>query len=145
MIGYTVKAAKEGFFDRVKVIDATDKASLRVLSKFGAYVRTSARGSMRRRRQAAPAGQPPSAHVGLLKTLMFFSYAAETRSVVIGPALSNRPSGAPATLEYSGEAEVTNRKGRTEKVQIEARPFMGPALAKEEPKLPGMWKDAIRP
>lgn len=39
------------------------------------------------------------------------------------------------------EAEWEQRK-RT--VKIEARPFMGPAFAKEQPKLSAMWRDAVK-
>lgn len=144
MFGLDFKAAKEGFFDRAKVLAAADRATLRVLSRFGAYVRQRARSSIRKRRRVSQPGQPPSSHVGLLKDLIFFSYEPSARSVVVGPTLTNRPTGAPETLEYGGESDLPIRGGKTARVRIEARPYMHPALAKELPGLPAMWRDSIR-
>ena len=106
--------------------DLTDKATRRVLSKFGAFVRTRARTSIRRRKAASAAGSPPSSHTGLLRRWILFGYDAGSRSVVIGPAKLGgaKGSNAPAALEYGGPA--TNAKGRA--IQIGARPFMRPAF-----------------
>jgi len=50
---------KQMFFDTKAVMRATDKATRRVLSKFGAFVRRSARSSIRKRkRTSAPASRP---------------------------------------------------------------------------------------
>lgn len=155
MIDMTFKTAKEGFFDRAKVLKAIDGATVRVLSKFGAYVRTGAKSSIRKRKRPSLPGQPPSSHVGTLKQLIFFSYDFEKKSVVIGPTLSNHPTGAPEVLEHGGEADVTDsvwktrrgqktREKRTRRVKIAERPFMGPALDRELPKLPGMWANSVR-
>lgn len=154
----TIKSAKSNFFDRAVVIEAAGKARVRVLSKFGAYVRTRARSSIRKRKKPSKPGQPPSSHLGLLKQFLFFGYDRATASVVIGPALINRGSGAPETLEHGGTADVEharwvsgpkygNRRQRiteTHRVKIAARPFMAPALRAELPRLPAVWKDSIR-
>ena len=145
----SIKAAKNNFFDRAAVINAVDRATLRVLSKFGAFVRTRARSSIRKRKRASAPGQPPSSHVGLLKSLIFFSYDQGRKSVVIGPTLSSRPSGAPETLEYGGDADVESfdraRKVRIKhRTKIAARPFMGPAFEAEKPGLPAMWANSVR-
>lgn len=144
MIGLKVDAAKKGFFDRAVVIEAVDRATLRVLSKFGAFVRTRARTSIRKRKGSSEAGKPPYSHVGLLRNLIFFAYDLDRRSVVIGPTLINSPTGAPETLEYGGEAEVPDRKQGARSVQIKPRPYMGPALDAELPGLPAMWQDSVR-
>lgn len=60
-----LEAAKGNFFDRKAVLAAVDKATLRVLSKFGAFVRRRAKSSIRKRKKASPPGQPPSSHSGL--------------------------------------------------------------------------------
>lgn len=41
---------------------------------------------------------------------------------------------------------VESPRGKRTKrqVNIAARPFMGPAMEKEEPKVPAMWRDSIR-
>ena len=71
------------------------------------------------------------------------------KSVVIGPARLNQKVGtAPRALEHGGRSQVrAKRRGRrvTRTTTIRARPFMGPAFEKEEPKLPAMWRDSIRP
>ena len=87
MIGFDIKRM---FFDRQAVISKVDAATRRVLSRFGAFVRRSAKSSIRKRKKAAPPGQPPSSHTGLLKKFIFFGYDADRRSVVIGPTRLNQ-------------------------------------------------------
>jgi hypothetical protein len=138
------KAAKAGFFDREKVLGSLDRATRKVLSRFGAFVRTRARTSIRRRKGTSPAGRPPYSHVGLLRNLIFFAYDFDKRAVVIGPVLINSPTGAPENLEYGGDANLPIAGGRTRRVTIQPRPFMGPALDAELPGLPAMWQDSVR-
>jgi len=149
MIGFKISQAKGLFFDSKKVIDATTRAERKVLSRFGAYVRRSARSSIRKRKRASAPGQPPSSHTGLLKRFIFFAYDPGRKSVVIGPARLNQKVGnAPHALEHGGRSRVTagrrRRRRVTRTVTIGARPFMGPAFDKEKPKLPAMWRDSIR-
>lgn len=144
MIGLKVDAAKKGFFDREAVMEAVDRATLRVLSRFGAFVRTRARTSIRRRKGTSPAGGPPYSHVGLLRNLIFFAFDADRRSVVVGPVLINSPTGAPENLEYGGQADLPMPKGGSRRVTIAPRPYMGPALDAELPGLPAMWQDSVR-
>lgn len=127
------------FFDSPKVIRAVDKSTRKVLSKFGAFVRRSARQSIRKRKRTSAPGSPPSSHTGLLKRFIFFGYDPDQKSVVIGPVPLNQRGKTPSTLEYGGRATV-----RRKQVQISPRPFMGPAMEKEKPKLPGMWKDSVK-
>lgn len=147
MIGLDVKSAKAGFFDRKAVVDSVDRARLKVLSKFGAFVRRRAKSSIRKRKGVSPPAGPPSSHTGLLKKFLFFSYDPSSRSVVIGPARIGGtvdPDALPA-LEYGGESTVVDRRGgKRRKVTIRPRPFMGPALDAERPGFPGMWADSVR-
>lgn len=177
MIKLKIADVKKMFFDRQAVTGAVDKASMRVLSKFGAFVRTAARGLIRPAKQAPIAelsdeqrvayaravaiakrhgkprprrpmqsskpGQPPRSHLGLLKRFIFFAYDRDGNSVVIGPARLNGVSGGPGALEALEEGgRSKNAKGKT--IRVAARPFMGPALAKEEPKLPAMWANSVK-
>jgi hypothetical protein len=135
---------KEMFFDRKAVTGKVDAAARKVLSKFGAFVRTTARHSIRKRKAISQPGSPPSSHVGTLKRLIFFGYDADRRSVVIGPAPLRGQAEAPPLLEYGGRARVKDRRRRTVVATYRARPFMGPALAKEQPKLPAMWAASIK-
>ncbi|MCE5280338.1 MAG: hypothetical protein ABFD92_07850 [Planctomycetaceae bacterium] len=145
-----IKQAKAMFFDPKKVIDAAERATQKVLSKFGAFVRQTARGSIRSGKKPAAPGRPPHSHTGLLKRFIFFGYDRQRKSVVIGPAKLNARSSdtAPEALEYGGDTKViagSRRRGRVvKKVSIESRPFMGPAFAKEQPKLPAMWRDSVK-
>ncbi len=142
MIRLTVR---EMFFDRPAVTSATDRATRRVLSRFGAFVRRTARGSIRKRKRPSPPGSPPSSHTGLLRRFIYFGYEPDTSSVVIGPArLSQNGRGdAPHLLEYGGTAKL-QRRGRRDRARIRGRPFMRPAFEKERPQLPAMWRDSIR-
>lgn len=130
----------EGFFDRKSVLDAVDKAEAKNLSKFGAYVRTRSRSSIRKRKKQADPGKPPSSHQGNLKRLIFFQYSKQAGEVVIGPAVFGRHLGANL-LEYGG---ATVRKGKA--YRYKGNPFMTPAFEKEM-ELGNhlrIWKDSVK-
>ena len=120
MIGMVTK---EMFFDRLKVTRAVDSGVRKVLSKFGAFVRTGARHSIRKRKAVSQPGQPPSSHVGLLRRLIYFGYDANRRSVVIGPTPLRGTAEAPPLLEYGGRARLKSRKGKVVSATYRARPF----------------------
>lgn len=163
--GLSFKAAKAGFFDRAAVVNAVDKATLRIFKEFGRLVRKTAQKSLKYGDKPSPPGSPPTAHrsntvtrkskstgktrrrsVSFLREYLFFAYDQTAKSVVIGPArLNNTVSAdAPAALEYGGTSAVTERGGKTKRVRIRERPFMRPAAAAELPKLPPMWRDSVR-
>jgi len=167
--------AKSMFFDRKAVLGAVDRATRKVLSRFGAFVRTTARHSIRRRKAVSQPGQPPTNRTGTLKRFIWFAYEPAKRSVIIGPAKTNqvffdgdgRPvkGTVPEVLEDGGSifvrevfkwgawrrADLRSRRRlaglptRLRKVNIAARPYMGPAFAKEKPKLPSLWADSVKP
>ena len=145
-IGMVTKAM---FFDRKAVMSRVDKATQKVFSKFGAFVRTAAKSSIRSRKKVSAPGSPPSSHTGLLKKFIYFGYDPAHRSVVIGPTrLSQKVGDAPEALEYGGEsAVVSGLRGRRKKrnVNIKARPYMHPAFEQEKPKLPAMWANSVKP
>jgi hypothetical protein len=135
---------KEMFFDRAKVQKAVTDAARKVLSRFGAFVRTTAKHSIRKRKNVSPPGSPPSSHVGTLRRLIFFGYDPSKKSVVIGPTpLGSGSAEAPPLLEYGGRARRKDRKGKSVMATYRPRAFMGPALEKEEPKLPAMWAGSV--
>jgi hypothetical protein len=143
MITMTFQAAKQGFFDRAKVKNAVDAGTRRVFSKFGAFVRQRAKTSIRKRKGTSPPGSPPYSHVGLLRKFILFAYDAQRRSVVIGPTLTKEGSAAPRLLEHGGDAVIEDR-GKKRRAHYRPRPFMQPAFAAEQPKLPAMWRDSVR-
>ena len=136
---------KQLFFDRKDVQRKVQSTTRKVLSRFGAFVRRTARSSIRKRKRASKPGSPPSSHTGLLKRFIFFGYDRSQASVVIGPQrLSKKGKGqAPRLLEYGGSYRI-KRRGKRKQVRMTARPFMGPAFAKEKPKLPQMWKNSVK-
>lgn len=137
---------KDLFFDRAAVMGAVDAAKRKVLSKAGAFIRTAARTSIRKRKGSAAPGKPPHSHEGSLRRLILFGYDRTSDSVVVGP-VGFKNSTAPSALEYGGSATVTRRRrGRRESrtVKIAARPYMGPALEKERPRLPLLWRNSVR-
>ena len=132
------------FFDSAKVVKSVDAGTRRVLSRFGAFVRRTAKGSIRKRKASSAPGTPPSSHTGLLKRFIFFSFDPAQKSVVIGPMrLDQKNTDAPHTLEYGGMTTLGQNKDKT-RVRIRPRPFMGPAFEKEKPNLPALWQNSVK-
>ncbi len=170
MPGLTVTVVtKDFFFDKPYVMRHVDRARRRVLSRFGAYVRRTAMWSIRRRKKVSEPGKPPSSHSGDLKHGILFGYDVGRESVVIGPMPLHGKDTKDALelLEYGGRTKLRKprymRVGpagrdaagrftqgkmvklkRGTRLRYKARPFMGPALEKEKPKLPQMWRDSVR-
>lgn len=157
MIGLSVKAAQNQFFDRAHVKARVDTGTRRVLPKFGAYVRTRSKSSIKKRKTISQPGKPPSSHVGTLKNLIYFAFEDSLRgpNVVIGPVLTNQSARAakaqgdtvPGVLEEGGVIQVTEKRlGKTQSrlARIQARPFMLPAFEIEKNKtLPELWRDSV--
>ena len=124
---------------------AMDGAVRRVLMKAGAFVRKSAKDSIRKRKKPAPPGKPPSSHVGTLKRFILFAYDQRRRSVIIGPK-KLKPGTATVALEKGGRSTMLRwRRGRrkTVRIRVAKRPFMAPALEKESRKIAELFKDQI--
>jgi hypothetical protein len=99
-----------------------------------------------RQKNRSPPGKPPRAIVGTIKKLLVYAADLNRRSVVIGPTLSNKPTGAPRTLEEGGRALVGfSRRAKKRRVKIARRPYMLPAFKAAKTKLPQMWKDSVKP
>ena len=161
MIGWDFKRATAAFFDRKTVMSKVDTTTRKVLSKFGSFVRTTARNSIKKApyrskkprgqertdftRENAPPGEPPYSQIGLLKKFIFFGFDPRKRSVVIGPVrLSQKGRGeAPSLLEHGGTTTL-KRRGKRRTARFKPRPFMGPAFEKEKPQLPTIWRASVR-
>jgi hypothetical protein len=145
--GFTfgLRQAKANFFDRAAVKSAVDRATIRVLSRFGAFVRTRARSSIRKRKAVSQPGQPPSSHIGTLKRFIFFSYESTKRSVVIGPTPIAGGGEAPELLEHGGTSVFVPPRGhRRARANYRPRPFMTPAFAEVQKNLPNLWRDSVK-
>lgn len=137
------------FFDSKRVRRSVDRTKRRSLSGGGAFVRTTAKRSMRRRRRPSQPGKPPTVREGSLKRLIFFGWDRRSETVVVGP-LPIKRSPVPNVLEFGGTIPSKRRRGkfgrRRGRVRIKARPFMGPALSKalERRVLPKQFKNSVR-
>ncbi len=144
------------FFDRATVMSAADRATVRELSKFGAFVRRRVKSSIKpapKREKTAQKrllikqdgiyisspGNPPVSHVGILRESVLFSYDPSARSVVIGPVAFKGSGRGAKALEEGGESE---RWGKP--VTIRARPYMKPAFMAELPSVSKQFKGSIR-
>jgi len=142
MIDMKIKQAKGLFFDRPRVKSAVDRATRQRLSKFGSFVRTAARSSIRRRKAASKPGQPPSSHLGLLKQHIYFIYEPNNRSVIIGPALLNQrrqSTPVPELLEHGGTVQRN-----TVSLLYAPRPYMRPAFDQEMDNVEKLWRNSVR-
>jgi hypothetical protein len=169
-----IVSVKELFFDRQKIIDKTTRATRKILSKFGAFVRTRSKSSIKKAKKSSVVGSPPKGKVGKLKKSILFSFDPSTESVVIGPInldtqyINNNgkpvSGNAASVLESGGKIQVMEglikdywkriniraknqqqySEIRVRTVSIGPRPFMGPAFQSELVKMPSMWKNSIK-
>lgn len=152
---------KSLFFDRKEITSKLDPAVRKALSKFGAFVRTRAKSSLRYGDKSSPPGKPPTVHRSRkftrqkrkggavrqpsspLRELIFFSYDPAARSVVIGPALGGRQSGVPALMEHGGTATIAV-DGKKIVARYQPRPFIRPAFETEMKKVEGNFLNIIK-
>jgi len=142
MIGLRMKSP---VFDASRLEILLSKAIRRGLFAIGKYTRTTSQRSMKKsnaKGEPSSPGEPPRARVGTLKRFVLFDVNDATRSVVIGPkSLRTEGKDAPEALEYGGEA--TSATGQ--KINVEQRPFMTPALDKARAVLlPDLWRNSIK-
>ena len=120
----SLNGLKGQFFAKDEILDRLNKGRKKALKKMGAYVRRSARSSLRRRKKASTPGKPPSVHsqsdIATLKAI-FFTYDARTDSVVIGPLRLNTVDviGANRTSFLRGSAPSLHEFGGTRRVAEE--------------------------
>lgn len=131
------------FLDRPAVQKALGESLVKPLSKAGAFVMTSARRSIRKRKANSKPGNPPSSHVGLLRDRIFFGYDSSKKTVVVGPQLLNSKTNPtiPEALEF-GKVLRQSRNNRPR--QYHKFPYMRPAMERELQKFPALFKDGIR-
>ncbi len=130
MIG--MKTRSHFYPDRVK--NAAKKASFKNLGHAGAAIRLTARKSIRKGKKPAQAGKPPHTRRGQLKRSLRYAVEKDRGRVLIGPVYTM--VGRSAMAHEFG--------GKYKKERYPARPFMGPALQKNERKLPRLWAGSIR-
>ncbi len=144
-LNQTVVTVKNLFFDRYAVMSSVDKASRKRLSRFGAFVRRDAKGSIRRagkKGASAKPGSPPKSHTGLLRDHIYFIFDKDQNSVVIGPALLTRKQRysvpTPELLEVGGAVRVDGG------FAVYSRfPYMEPAFDKNIEKAAMMFSNSV--
>lgn len=73
-------------FDRDGLVARVAKASVEILRRMGAYVRTVARRKVKTSERPSAAGTPPHSRTGALKRGILFGVEKRQQSVVIGPS-----------------------------------------------------------
>ncbi len=121
-------------FDRDGLVARVAKASVDILRRMGAYVRTVARRKVRTSERPSPAGTPPHSRTGALKRGIIFGVEKRRQSVVIGP--SERFVGTSMSAHEFGGAYKRERYPK--------RPLMGPSLKESAPRLARLWQDAVK-
>ncbi|MBR2487561.1 MAG: hypothetical protein IKB52_00380 [Kiritimatiellae bacterium] len=121
-------------FDADGLVARVARASVEILRRMGAYVRTVARRKVRPGERPSPAGTPPHSRTGALKRGILFGVERRQASVVIGP--SERFVGTSMAAHEFGGAYKRERYPK--------RSLMGPALKESTPRLARMWQDAVK-
>lgn len=162
---YIKPNAKNWFFDRDRVLRGMDRGTARALSKIGAFIRRSAKSSMRKRKGPSRPGMPPHVHTGLLKDRLFFAYEPANKTVVVGPEALSSSATVPGLMEFGGTVVTKSKRwlpavstrgsgGRFTSgglttveagtsLDYQARPFMGPALDKNAAMIPRAFEDVL--
>lgn len=165
-----MKAARIDLSGFKKVRRAVRDANIRALGDAGAVIRDSAKASMPQRAGNSPPGSPPSMLKTFFPRLVRTGVDRSVPSSVAGPTSAARTAGAAAfmrSLEFGGPLPATiarpkRKSGRDAQGRfragsngtgkrvprlvktVEARPFMGPALEREQSKIPRFWANSLR-
>lgn len=159
MFNITIRVSGARSFDGASIARATDAGTIEALKKIGAFVRKTARQSMKtpskKAREAARAGKvspistqgkPPLAHTENIKRFMLFDVDRVRKTVSIGPKQLSRTvtNKALKALEFGGSSVGKSpRTHKTRRINVKARPFMGPALEANESKFAGIFAEFL--
>ena len=161
---------KSMFFGSESVMRAVDSATRRAMSKFGAFVRRSAKSSLRLARKMTLADMTPEQRE-------IYGPGRDAKGKVtpaapkwMWPSVSSEPGDPPKlhirplsinplrkliffAYDRFEKSVVIGplrfRTGGAEKLEhgtagYESRPFMGPAMERERSKLPQLWKNSVK-
>ena len=126
--------ASEVEFDADGLAARVAKASVEVLKRMGAYVRTVARRKVKPGDRPSTPGTPPHSRTGALKRGILFGVEKRQQSVIVGS--SEKFVGTSMTAHEFGGAYKRERYPK--------RPLMGPSLKESAPHLTKMWRDAVK-
>lgn len=155
--GFKLETAKAVFFDSQRVMKEMDARTRKALSRFGAFVRQTARKSLEESPASAASGNAPFIHGPKLPKSILFAADLDEGSVVIGPILFNKKSGylVPEVLEEGGTVmarvqgwatvgDARQKVMRMIRKHFGPHPFMKPAFDRELAKTHGgadCWKE----
>lgn len=149
MISLTMNMAKANFFDPKAFEGPVDKATQKILNKFGSYCRKVAKNSIKTHAKSehSSPGSIPFGHDGKTryKDFIFYFFDKKAKEVVIGAVLLPRKDGTivPGVLEHGGQVEKVV-SGKNVIVNQEARPHMVEAFNKTiEKNLDELIKNSI--
>ncbi len=121
-------------FDLPRIRRAVKRANVRGLGHAGAGIRLRAQRSIRKSGKPSSPGHPPHTRKGVLRRAILYAVEKDRQRVVIGPA-----------FEKAGTSGMAHEfGGRYRQERYEKRPFMGPALIRQLPKIPKHWRGSVR-
>ena len=121
-------------FDADGLVARVARASVDIMRRMGAYVRTVAKRKVKTSDKASTPGTPPHSGTGALKRSILFGLDRPRQSIVIGP--SEQIVGTSMAAHEFG--------GGYKKERYPKRPLMGPSLKDSTPHLARMWQDAVK-
>lgn len=121
-------------FDKKRVKRAAQTGAFKSLAHAGAAIRLTARRSIKRSAEPAAAGSAPHTRKGRIKAAIKYAVDKNKQSVVIGPD--------EVVTGTAGKAHEFGGKYR--KQTYDKRPFMAPALEKNQARLPALWSGSVR-
>ena len=117
-----------------KVVRAANRANFECLTHAAAAIRLTARRSIRRSKRQSSPGSPPHTRAGQLKRAILYAVERQKANAIIGPSAQ--------VVGTSGHAHEFG--GRYRKQNYPKRPFMGPALMENLPRLPKFWAASVK-
>lgn len=133
-------------FNAAAITGPIRRGRVAAFKKAGAYIRRSARQSIKKSRKNSAPGEPPKAKSRKLKATI--TYAADTEGVVIGPERVAPANSTPAVLEYGGRrsstiAAIQARVARTQDARHKPKPRPSKRRGKPGQKWTREKRDAI--
>jgi len=147
-VSLSIKMNIQGSIDTRKMKRRMSGGVRGSLMRFGAYVRQTARRSIRKSKKSSQPGKPPKAHTGHLKKMIMFAYDPFRQGVWIGPIIFRGADnvGTARTLEHGGRQRVKRTAGSARRVSVKfaPRPFMQPAFEQVLLKHRNLFKNILK-
>lgn len=139
----SIQVRWQSLFREAEIVKRERRRTQKLLYRVGNYARKTARSLIRRRKNSAKPGKPPTNWTGLLKKEIAFHVLKQKDTVVIGPRKLEKGAGTevPHVLEFGGVTHVSKpppnqpRAGffwqnLSKPLKINPHPYMAPAFDK---------------